>query len=107
MSIFAHTSAEVRRDLHRRVVAALRPGGAFVLEAYTPAQTERDTGGPGPGAVDITMTADGLRDELAGLEAEHLRETERAVLEGAYHRGDAARSSRCWRSSRAERLRGR
>ncbi|MGB3543560.1 SAM-dependent methyltransferase [Rubrivirga sp.] len=91
VSIFAHTSADVRRDLHRRVVAALRPGGVFVLEAYTPDQTERDTGGPsGPDAVDITMTADSLRDELAGLEVEHLEEVERAVLEGAYHRGDAA-----------------
>lgn len=90
VSIFAHVPADVRRDLHRRVVAALRPGGAFVLEAYTPAQTRRDTGGPGPAAVDITMTAAGLRDELDGLEAEILRETERAVLEGAYHTGDAA-----------------
>ena len=91
VSVFAHTGADVRRDLHRRVVAALKPGGAFVLEAYTPAQTERDTGGPsGPGAVDITMTADGLRAELAGLEVEVLRETERPVLEGAYHTGDAA-----------------
>ena len=90
VSIFAHTSADVRRDLHRRVVAALRPGGAFVLEAYTPEQTTRDTGGPGPASVDITMTADGLRAELAGLEAEILRETERPVLEGAYHSGDAA-----------------
>ncbi len=91
VSIFAHTSAEIRRSLHRRVVASLRPGGAFVLEAYTPEQTERNTGGPsGPGAVDITMTADGLRSELAGLEVEILRETERDVLEGAYHNGDAA-----------------
>ncbi|WP_420455151.1 SAM-dependent methyltransferase [Rubrivirga sp.] len=90
VSVFAHTPADVRRQLHRRVVAALRPGGAFVLEAYTPEQTTRDTGGPGPDAVDITMTADGLAEELAGLDAEILREVERSVVEGPYHDGDAA-----------------
>ena len=91
VSIFAHTPSDVRRALHRRVVAALRPGGAFILEAYTPEQAARDTGGPsGPGAVDLTMTAAGLADELAGLDAEILREAERAVVEGCYHRGDAA-----------------
>ena len=90
VSIFAHTPADVRRRVHARLAAALRPGGAFVLEAYTPAQTTRDTGGPGPDAVDITMTAAGLADELAGLDAEVLRETERPVVEGPYHRGGAA-----------------
>ena len=91
VSVFAHTPADVRRRLHRRVVAALRPGGAFVLEAYTPEQTRRDTGGPsGDGAVDITMTAAGLAEELDGLEVERLAETERRVVEGPYHRGLAA-----------------
>ncbi len=91
VSIFAHTPAAVRRSLHDRVAPALRTGGALVLEAYTPAQTERDTGGPsGPAAVDITMTAAGLADEVAGLHAEILREVERTVIEGPYHRGEAA-----------------
>ena len=90
VSVFAHTPPEVRRRVHRAVAAALRPGGAFVLEAYTPAQTARGTGGPGPGAEDIAMTAAGLADELAGLRVEVLRETEREVNEGAYHTGAAS-----------------
>ncbi|MEM0963439.1 MAG: class I SAM-dependent methyltransferase [Bacteroidota bacterium] len=90
VSIFAHTPADVRRRVHGRVAEALRPGGVFVLEAYTPAQAERDTGGPGPQAMDILMTASGLREELSGLDVEHLAETERSVVEGPYHRGDAA-----------------
>ncbi|GAB5536192.1 MAG: class I SAM-dependent methyltransferase [Rubricoccaceae bacterium] len=91
VSIFAHTPAEVRRDLHAQVAAGLRPGGAFVLEAYTPEQTRRDTGGPsGEAAIDICMTADGLRVELAGLRVETLHEIERDVHEGPYHTGLAA-----------------
>lgn len=91
VSVFAHVPSAVRVPLHRRVVAALRPGGAFVLEAYTPEQTRRDTGGPsGPEAVDLTMTASGLRAELDGLDLEHLAEVERDVVEGPYHRGLAA-----------------
>ena len=90
VSVFAHTPPDVRRRVHAAVSGALRPGGAFVLEAYTPAQTTRDTGGPGVGAEDIAMTADGLRRELVGLEVETLHETEREVVEGTYHRGAAA-----------------
>ncbi len=89
VSVFAHVPPDVRRDLHRRVVRALRPGGAFVLEAYTPAQAPRDTGGPGPDAVARTMSAEALRAELAGLDMEHLVETEREVVEGPYHNGPA------------------
>lgn len=90
VSVFAHTPSDVRRRVHRAVAGALRPGGAFVLEAYTPAQTARDTGGPGPGAEDIAMTAAGLAEEVAGLCVEVLRETEREVYEGAFHTGAAS-----------------
>lgn len=90
ISVFAHVPPDVRRRVHARVVAGLAPGGAFVLEAYTPAQTTRDTGGPGPGAEALTMTADALRAELAGLRIETLHEVERDVHEGAYHTGAAS-----------------
>ncbi len=90
ISLFAHTPSALRLDLHRRAVTALKPGGALVLEAYTPEQTARDTGGPsGDAARDLCMTAHGLREELAGLRFETLRETEREVWEGEYHTGAA------------------
>lgn len=88
ISIFAHTPAKLRRQLHQRVVSALRPGGAFLLEAYTPAQIGRGTGGP-PDA-SLMMTADALREELAGLQIHHLQEIEREVIEGQGHSGIAS-----------------
>ncbi len=87
-SIWAHVPPDVRRALHAKVVAALRPGGAMVLEAYTPAQVGRGTGGPPDPA--LTMTLAGLREELAGLDFAIGRELEREVREGRYHQGPSS-----------------
>jgi len=88
VSIFAHLPAEVRRDLHARVVPALKPGGVFILEAYTPSQIGRGTGGPP--IAELTMRLHDLRVELAGLDFEHSEELERDVVEGWGHTGPAA-----------------
>ena len=63
----------------------LRPGGVFVLEAYTPAQLRYRTGGPPHEA--MLMTLAGLRRELAGLDFVHAVECEREVVEGRLHHG--------------------
>lgn len=88
VSIFAHTPASIRIELHRRVAASLRPGGVFLLEAYTPDQVGRGTGGP-PSA-DLMMTAAELRRELASLKLLSVEEIEREVIEGAGHSGVGA-----------------
>lgn len=88
VSIFAHTPPAVRRRVHGALATALRPGGRFVLEAYTPDQIGRGTGGPP--VPELTMTLDGLREELAGLDIELGRETVRPVVEGSGHTGDGA-----------------
>lgn len=85
VSIFAHVPPPTRIHIHEQVSAALSVGGLFVLEAYTPDQVGRGTGGPpvaGP-----TMTAAALRSELDGLDIFRLAEIERSVVEGRYHTG--------------------
>ena len=66
----------------------LRPGGVFLLEAYTPRQIEYGTGGPP--VAELTMELDSLRGELAGLDLVHAEELEREVHEGRYHFGLAS-----------------
>lgn len=88
VSIFCHLPADVRRRLHAEVVAGLRPGGVFILEAYTPAQLEWGTGGP-PTA-ELMMTREALTEELDGLEFEEAVERERDVIEGRFHTGRGA-----------------
>jgi SAM-dependent methyltransferase len=85
VSIFAHVPAPVRVDLHKRVVASLRPGGIFLLEAYTPDQIGRGTGGPA--SPDLMMSVEGLRSELEPLELVHAEEREREIVEGTHHTG--------------------
>ena len=70
---------------HTACVRALKSGGVFLLEAYTPSQVARSTGGPRDPS--LCMTLDALRDELAGISFTHGQELERTVSEGKYHDG--------------------
>jgi SAM-dependent methyltransferase len=85
VAIFAHLPPALRTRVHRAAVAGLQPGGVFILEAYTPAQLDYRTGGPRD--PDLLMTLEILRQELAGLEFVHARETIREIHEGRYHTG--------------------
>ena len=88
ISIFAHLPPQLRAKVHRAAVEGLRPGGAFVLEAYTPRQLEFGTGGPQ--SLDMLMTLETLRDELHGLDLVVAQEIERDFNEGRYHNGHGA-----------------
>lgn len=85
VSIFCPLPSALRQELHQKVVAALKPGGVYLLEAYTPDQLKHGTGG-GKSADTMTTQADLLR-ELPGLHFQHLLELERDVVEGIYHTG--------------------
>lgn len=88
VSIFAHMPPPVRRHVHREVVRGLKPGGAFLLEAYRPEQLQYNTGGPP--VVEMMMDLEGLRAELTGLHFEYAEETVRDIHEGALHHGQGA-----------------
>lgn len=85
VSIFCAIPGVIRKRLHQRVVCALKPGGYFLLEAYTPAQVMNDTGGGKD--PDTMQTLQSVREELAALEFQYLAELERDVLEGRFHTG--------------------
>jgi SAM-dependent methyltransferase len=85
ISIFCHLPTAVRVPLYRRVVSGLKPGGVFVLEAYTPKQLLCGTGGPTD--LDRLMTLAKLQQELSGLQLFHAIEMERGVEEGKHHSG--------------------
>ncbi len=87
-SIFVHLPATLRRALHKRVSAWLRPGGVFALEAYAPDQIKRCTGGPKDPS--LLATLEDVLGELDGLEIEHQAALVRNVTEGRFHSGEAS-----------------
>jgi SAM-dependent methyltransferase len=88
VSIFAHMPPDIRGRVHGNIARALAPGGRLVLEAYTPEQIGRGTGGPK--TPELTMTLDGLRDELTEMDFVSGQETVRSVIEGPGHTGEGA-----------------
>jgi len=88
VSIWCHLPSALRARVHRGVVRALKPGGRYLLEAYTPRQLAHGTGGPKD--ADLLPTVELLRAELSGLTFERLEEKERVVREGKLHDGTSA-----------------
>lgn len=87
-SIWCQLPPWLRERVHHDVARALKPGGRFVLEAYTPAQLAFDTGGPK--SLELLYEPKDLRTDLAALEFERFSEQEREVQEGTWHRGRSA-----------------
>ena len=85
VSIFCPLPSSIRKQLHKKVEAALKRNGVFLLEAYTPDQLKYGTGGGN--SVDVMQSKESLSLELAGLKFKHLIELERDVTEGVFHTG--------------------
>ena len=85
ISIFCHLPPELRKSVHARVLTGLKPGGVFLSEAYTPRQIPNTTGGPKMES--LLLTPEILRNELSGLNFEHLAEVDREIIEGTGHSG--------------------
>ena len=85
IACYCHVPSAIRIPLHRAAVRGLKPGGVFVLEAFSKEQLAYDTGGPK--SLDMLMSLDDLKRELAGLEIIHAVKMERDIREGRGHTG--------------------
>jgi SAM-dependent methyltransferase len=88
IACYCHVPSAIRIPLHQAAVRGLRPGGVFVLEAFSKEQLAYGTGGPQ--SIDMLMSLDELKRELAGLEFIHAVQIERVVREGSRHTGLAS-----------------
>jgi hypothetical protein len=85
---FVHLPPAIRADAHRRLAAALRPGGLLLLEAFHPLQLQHSSGGP----KDATMlySPELLRADFAGQLEELMAWQGKVTLdEGPGHQGTA------------------
>ena len=88
LSVWCHLPSALRAVVHRGCVRALKPGGVFILESYTPDQLRHGTGGPKD--LDLLPTLAMLQMELQGLVLDVAVERERVVHEGKGHDGMSA-----------------
>jgi SAM-dependent methyltransferase len=78
----------LRTRLFENMKRCLKPGGALVLQGYTPKQLDYKTGGPGQ--LSHLYTAAMLREAFADLDIVELREYEAELAEGSGHHGRSA-----------------
>ncbi|NLY65501.1 MAG: class I SAM-dependent methyltransferase [Alcaligenaceae bacterium] len=88
ISIFAHLPGTIRQRLYPLVEKSLKPGGLFLMEAYTEEQLPRKTGGPKN--LDMLMSKAKIEHDFANYEPVLLRVLEREVHEGQLHTGLAS-----------------
>ena len=88
VAIWMHLPTPLRARVHQQAIAALRPGGHLILEAYTPDQLGLGTGGP-PSLALLVDPVD-LRQELSGLQLALFNVCRRHIDEGPYHQGESA-----------------
>jgi len=90
--LYLHLVEPQRRALHARAAAALKPGGRIVLEAFTPAQLERQRAGArgGPREAALLYSLADLGADFAALDIELLEEVDVELGEGALHVGRGA-----------------
>lgn len=85
---YVHLPAECRQAVHQAVAQALRPGGILILEAFSPGQLAKTSGGPkNP---EMLYSLDLIRNDFNGLLHEtYGTEIETTLDEGPGHQGPA------------------
>lgn len=83
--IYAHTTPELRKMLHEKVVKALKPGGKVILEAFSKNQLSKESGGPKQ--ADMLYSMEELREDFADLNIDFLEELDINLSEGMHHQG--------------------
>ena len=90
--IYLHLPPPERKRLHALALASLKADGRIVLEAFRPAQIERQQNGVrgGPRDVELLYSVEDLAEDFAGREILQLGEYDADLNEGALHIGRGA-----------------
>jgi len=85
--VFLHLPPETRQKMHRKLIKFLKPGGYFLMEAFSRKQAQYNTGGPKN--VSLLYNGQELIEDLKSLELVHYKEKRRGLNEGSYNKGEA------------------
>lgn len=86
---YAHMPPHMRREIHRSLIGALKPGGKLILEAFSKDQLGRSSGGPQDSK--LLFSTEEINKDFGDISTiEMLEETEAHLNEGEGHQGEAA-----------------
>lgn len=88
VSLFLHLAPPDRARLHGKMIAALRPGGVVILEAFRPEQLAFSSGGPKD--LSLLYRTEQLADDFQDADILLLEETLVDLDEGKLHKGPGA-----------------
>lgn len=83
--VYAHFRPEMRQNIHRKCIEALRPGGKIILEAFNRRQINRLSGGPKD--PDMLYSKVLLEEDFDGLDVLEMAESTIYLHEGEGHVG--------------------
>jgi SAM-dependent methyltransferase len=86
--IYVHLPDALRKQFHQAIYQSLKPAGYLVLEAFSKAQIEYDSGGPKD--VALLYDAPALCNDFQFLHLLCCQQKEIVLNEGAFHKGKAA-----------------
>lgn len=86
--IFAHFGPETRELIHKKFIAALKPGGMLIMEAFSKKQLQFDSGGPKD--YDWLYSAKILESDFKTLTIHSMQEKTTILEEGSLHYGEAS-----------------
>lgn len=85
--IYAHLHPEFRREIHKKIIKSLTPGGKLILEGFHPLQLKHNYPSGGPKNLEMLYTLDMMKDDFSELSITHGEELEIELREGNYHKG--------------------
>lgn len=83
--IFVHMPEALRKQVHKAVVKALKPGGILILVAFSVNQLPLESGGPK--SIELLFTLDQIKCDFDNLSNLQIRETQVILDEGPLHQG--------------------
>lgn len=85
--IHCHFTPQIREEIFRKIIEAVRPGGGIIFEGFSTEQLGRNSGGPSE--AEKLYTIEEVKRLLPDFEFEELYQTEFRMNEGLYHIGMA------------------
>ena len=85
--VFVHFPQEVREKAHKSIIKSLKTGGTLIVEAFSKAQINNNSGGPKD--VNALYSVENLKNDFGELKITELSEYHIDLKEGPYHEGPA------------------